>query len=248
MKFSDTTNKDGIIQTIEFLCGMPDAYVSGNSTLLKQITGRINRAFDTVLPVILSKSDHLRFDDTNHTDLPIGTTNLVSGQNDYTITTDENSLSILNITDILILPTSTATDYEALTRVTIDDPFATFMLSPNPTQTGVPSKFLEKDNTIFFDVKPNYSSTNGIKVIFERDPSYFISSDTTKEPGIPKPFHELLALIPAHDWLLIYKPDETALITRIEARIAQMKKDLKSSINHRNPTRKRLIASQVCAE
>lgn len=248
MKYYDTTNKDGIIQTIEFLCGMPDGYVSGNSTLLKQMTGRVNRAFDFILPLILSNSDHIRFDDTNHTDLPVGKTDIVSGQHTYTIASDDNSLSILNITDVLILPHATATQYEALSRVTLDDPFAPFMLSPNPTQTGTPRRFLEKDNVIFFDVDPDYSKTSGIKVIFERDPSYFVSSDTTKEPGIPKPYHELLALYPALDWLLIYKPDGAALITRVEARIAQMRKDLKASVSRRNPTRLIITPADICAE
>lgn len=243
MQYSDTTNKDGIIQTIEFWCGLSDAEISGDATKLKRFTGRVNRAFDKVLPLVLSYTDHLRFDDPNHSDAPIGTFDLESGKGNYTVDTDDNSLAILNIVNVSILTGSSATEYQPLERVTLDDPRAPRMLSPNPSDSGVPTAFLEHDNTIFFDKKPNYNATAGGKIIFEREPSYFTSSDTTKQPGIPKPFHELLALYPSHDYLIVYKPDNQMLITRVENEITKQEKNLSDMVSKRNPTRGRITTS-----
>jgi hypothetical protein len=187
----------------------------------------------------------MRWDDTNHADHPIGTLDLSSSYNDYEALVDDNGLSILNITDVMILESATSTDYRPLRRLTLDDPRALRAMSPNPSDVGVPSHFIEKDNVVFLWPKPNYSATAGIKLFFERIPDYFTSSDTTQTPGIPSPFHPLLALYASLDWILVNKPDQASLITRIEARITQMRSDLKSAIENRNPVRRRAYAQQT---
>lgn len=240
MQFSDTTAKGGLIQLCERLCGFSDGGISGDTTTLKQFTARINGAFDEILPLVLSNTDNLRFDDTNHTDFPVGTFNIVSGQNDYSFSADDNSLSIINIVGVRILQSSSATQYVDLERITLDDETAFDFISPNSTETGIPSKFLEKGNTIFFDKKPTYSATSGGKIFFERDPSYFVSTDTTKEPGIPKPFHDILGYIAALEWVIQFKPDNTTLLTRLEAKISEKKKQLSDLIDRRNPTVRRI--------
>lgn len=245
MPFSDTTNKNGIIQTIEFWTGLGDTGISSNSTLLKVITARVNQGFDRLMPLLLSYCDHLRWEDTNHTDKPIATFNLVSGQPDYKFTTDDNTLNVLNITDVRIYQSVTATDYVTLGRMTMDDERAVTAMSPNTNDTGTPTHFLEHGNVLYLYPKPNYAATNGIKVFFERDPSYFASSDTTKSPGIPRPFHYLLALYAAHDWLVVNKPANTVVITRIEAEIAKGTKQLSDLISARTPTRVKMTTRGI---
>jgi hypothetical protein len=245
MVFSDTTAKQGLIQECEFWTNLGDGTISGDTTLLKQFTSRLNRAYDAVLPLVLSIGDKMRWDDTNHADHPIGTLDLSSSYNDYEALVDDNGLSILNITDVMILESATSTDYRPLRRLTLDDPRALRAMSPNPSDVGVPSHFIEKDNVVFLWPKPNYSATAGIKLFFERIPDYFTSSDTTQTPGIPSPFHPLLALYASLDWILVNKPDQASLITRIEARITQMRSDLKSAIENRNPVRRRAYAQQT---
>lgn len=232
MNFSNTTDKNGIIQTIEFWCGMSDGEISGDSTRLKVFTSRINSGFDRILPLLLPRTDGIKWDDLNHTDLPVGTTNLVSGQADYTVDADDNSLDILRIVKVKILTSSAATQYTDVDVIDGSDSDVFDAISPNSAETGVPTKVLIRGNTFHLFPKPNYAATAGIKLFFEREQSYFASTDTTKEPGIPKPFHELLALYPAHDWLLIYKPDNTSLISRIEAQINRREKEL-SDMNDR---------------
>lgn len=237
MPFNDTTNKNGLIQSVEFWCGLGDGGVSGDSTLLKVITTRINSGFDKLAPLLYSFSNFLRFDDSNNTDLPIGTFNLVSGQADYTIAQDDNSLDILNITNVRILPSATATVYNDIEEMTIDDPDAVEAMSPASGTTGVPYKWLKRGNTIFFFPKPNYAATSGAKIFFEREKSFFASTDTTKEAGIPLPFQELLALYASYDWLVVNKPENGTLVTRLEAQITKREEGLRNAINGRFPRR-----------
>ena len=234
-QFSDTTNKNGLIQIFEFWTRQPDGTVSG--TLLKQVTARINSAFERIMPILLAYNDQIRWDDPNHTDAPIGRVNLVASQNDYKITEDDNSLDILNITHVRILPTATATAYTELSRITSDDSNIAEILSQSSGQTGVPTGFVELGNIIYLDIFPSYSATAGIEIFFGREQSYFVSTDTTKEPGIPKPFHELLALYAALDWNMVNRTDDGNLITMISQRIVKLEGDLKTFINLRNPTR-----------
>lgn len=242
MQFNDTTNKNGLIQSFEFWTRMPDGTVTG--TLLKQVTHRINMAYDHIMPLLLSYSDTVRFDDSlNHSNRPIGKLNLTSGQHDYTISTDSGGISILNITDVRILPSATDTEYITLEKMTLDDERALDAMSPNSIITGTPSHWLENGNTIFLYPNPNYSATNGIKIFFARDFDRFVSTDTTQEPGIPTPFHELLALYAAFDWNTVNRSDDAGLLNRIQQRINEKVRDIKVFIALRNPTKTVITSS-----
>jgi hypothetical protein len=39
---------------------------------------------------------------------------------------------------------------------------------------------------------PNYSSTGGLKIKFQRPPNYFVYTDTTKEAGFSETHHDYL--------------------------------------------------------
>jgi len=246
MVFNATATKDGIIQTIEFWTRMEDAAISGNATLLLQMTGRVNAGFDTLMPLLLSFTDKIRWDDINHTDRPIGTVNIVSGQADYsfaedgTDVSDGGPLDILNITDVRILQSSTDTEYKTLEKLTLNDEKALDAMSPNPSVSGKPTHYLEVNNTIYLYPEPDYSATSGLKIFFEREQHYFLSTDTTAEAGIPKPFHELLALYPALDWNVVNRPTDTGLINELKLRIARKENEIRDMISLKAPTRNRL--------
>lgn len=237
MTFSDTTNKSGLIQECEFWTNLGDAGISGDSTLLKQFTQRINQAFDRLMPILLNFNGYLKWDDTNNTDLPVGTFNIVSGQGDYTIAEDDNSLDILNITAVRIYPSTTNTRYMDVEIIDNDHPLATAAMSPASTDTGTPICVLKRGNTLHFFPVPNYSATSGGQIFFEREQSYFASTDTTKEPGFAKPFHGLLALYAAYDWLLVNKPANAEVITRLEAQIAKREAQFRRVVRARYPSR-----------
>lgn len=235
MPFSDTTVKDGLIQTVEFWTGKGDAGVSGDATLLKVVTARINAGFDRLMPLLMSYCDKYRWDDPAHSDQPFETVNLTSGTATYEDLEDDNNLDILNMIAVQILPSSTATVYETLERMTMDDERVPNAMAGS--ESGKPTHWLEFGNSLFLYPNPDYTVTAGIRKFFEREQSYFASTDTTKEPGIPRPFHELLALYAALDLLLRDNPQNQMLITRIEANIARRERQLKDLISARAPVK-----------
>ncbi|HUC20837.1 MAG TPA: hypothetical protein VMR98_05080, partial [Candidatus Polarisedimenticolaceae bacterium] len=80
MVFSDTTNNQGLVQDFERFTGLGIGAVSGNAARLKDFTARANNWLDRVVGVILSADNRWQWDDTNYTTMPIGTADIVSGQ------------------------------------------------------------------------------------------------------------------------------------------------------------------------
>lgn len=117
-------------------------------------------------------------------------------------------------------------------------------MSPNSQNTGIPSAYLEQNNTISFDVIPNYSVTNGGKLFYKRVPSYFVASDTTKAPGFTANHHRILSIGASYKWCIVNKPEQTMLITRIEAELKQKKDEIKTWVRMRNPNKSRLTVRQ----
>jgi hypothetical protein len=238
MVFNDTTNKNGILQECEFWTGLGDGTITGDTTLKAQFTSRVNQAFDRLSPLLYSWSDYLKWDDTNNTDLPSATFNIVSGQADYVFSEDDNSLDILNIVAVRILPSGDATAYTDLRMIDMGDPRAVDAIAPNSNETGVPDVVLKRGNTLHFNPIPNYDATAGGKILFERETSYFAASDTVKERGIPKPFHGLLPLYASHDWLVVNKPANQMLITRLETQIQKREAALDRAMRARHPSQR----------
>lgn len=237
-QLSDTINKNGLVQRTEYWSRLP--YGSSGDTLRTIITN-LNTAYDKLLPILLGYGDYLRWDDSNHTDAPSGKTNIVSGQADYKITQDGNSLDILNITHARVLISSTETDYTDLERMKADDPRVPDVLSPNSTNTGIPSHFLEMGNRIYLYPEPNYSATNGLQIFFGREQVEFTvtgtSGDDTTVPGFAKQFHELLALDAAQTFVAVNRPEDANTLNLIERNIQPMMRDFKNFISLRHPTK-----------
>mgnify|MGYP000894786700 FL=1 len=78
MVYNDPTTGQGIVQDIYFNCN-----ADGNSYPLADVTRNVNRAYDKVVSRILTADGRWEFDDQNATDLPIGTTDLIANQQDY---------------------------------------------------------------------------------------------------------------------------------------------------------------------
>lgn len=161
--------------------------ISGNSALLGLWTTRINQASDRIISLILNSNRGEQYDDSNHTDYPEIYIDLVSGQRDYSFTTDENSNLILEIQDAYILDGSV---YRKLDRVD-EDMYPNFYAGQN--STGTATKFGIKATGFFLDLIPSANVTDGLKIQINREASYFTTSDTTKKPGFSGMFHHYLA-------------------------------------------------------
>lgn len=231
--FSDTSNKDGLIQICERLTALGDAGISGDATLLKQFTSSINDAYDEIMPLVFASDGRFQFDDYNNTTLPIATFDITSGTRDYGFTTDSAGLSVLQIDKLAIKTSATNDDYTVISKIDQTDRGVRRMIEDNSTNTGIPRAFDLIGGSIIFDITPDYSASAGGKIWYSRTPAPFSSTNTTETAGIPDIFHQLLALIASHEWVFTYMPEETTMISRLEKKIQDRKMDLSKFMSRR---------------
>lgn len=194
MQFNDTTNKSGIIQRCEFILGLPDGAISGDTTQLAYFTTLINETYYDVVGHILNSQDTWDFEDSNHTDYQIATRALVAAQRDYQFPDDFSILKIKRV------------------DVTYD---GTTWYQANPTDSGEfnfgMGNAAHEDEYFTatqpaYDVKGDYiwvyplatadevAAGAKMRIEFVYDVAPFTTSDTTKEPGFLTRWHENVPL------------------------------------------------------
>jgi hypothetical protein len=192
--FSSTSDKRGLVQMYEKAIGVDYGDVSSDTELLAEFTANANNALDDYLLLWAKCAGTWQGDDINHTNYPIITRNIVSGTRDYDFTTDGSSNRITDLQKVLILPSATATNYEEITAIDeLNTSISDILVN---TSQGTPRQYGKLANAIFLDLIPNYSVSAGIKMIINREGSYFTSSDTIKKAGVPA-YHEYFYLKPA---------------------------------------------------
>ena len=169
-----------------------------NSYPLKDITRRANAALDHFAYLAFMANGLWEFDDLNNTsDIPVGVTDLVSGQYDYSFATD------VLLPEKVFCKDSSGLWQELLPVDITNSKDTSKNLWTLPSgNTGSPTAYDKISNSLLLDPVPNYNSSGGLKVVFQRGPSYFVSTDTTKKPGIPSIFHMYLARYTALPFLI----------------------------------------------
>lgn len=205
LQFSDTSTKMGLIQSCETFVFGDNGYtrISGDSNLLATFTRLINEALNRVGSLIMQCDNRWQWDDNNNnTDYPIATTNLVttlgSEQQDYDFPVTFLKVSRVEVKDevgnwTLLRPIDQADIY--------DQSLTDFLKT-----AGRPQYYDKISNSIFLYPKPlatSVTATAGLKVWFQRPPSYFTVSDTTKVPGINSLYHELVAVLASKKYATI---------------------------------------------
>lgn len=190
--YSDTTTKNGLIQNCEILLFGDSGYtqISSNPNRLLTFTNLINRALDEVSGLIMQSDGRWQYDDTNFSDLPIGKTLLVNGQQQYQLST-----SHLKIIRIEILGKDGK--YYRIDPLDQAD-IKNMALSEYMNLAGKPLHYDLMGDSIYLYPVPqtNYvTMIDGMKIYYQREPSYFVSTDTTKKPGIASIYHELVTKI-----------------------------------------------------
>jgi hypothetical protein len=126
-------------------------------------------------------------------------TNLVAGQRDYSFISDETGNLVLDIFKVLAKTSSTGY-YDELNPIDAVADENTQSLTDEQDAQGIPYRYDKTANAIFLDPVPSMSITRGLKVLINREASYFTTSDATKKPGFSGLFHEYLALVPAYNY------------------------------------------------
>lgn len=217
LQFSDTTNKDGIVQKIQDACGLISA--TTNTYPIKRISKDVNSALEKFFDIARKNAPKIKIDDTNHSSEPAYSINLVSGTQRYTFNTDANSNQIEKVDRVEILTASgVAKRLTFKNKESITEGIANYKAT-----AGEPEEYYIEGEEVVLFPKPNYSTTSGLKLFIDRTGSYFVSTDTTKVAGIPNRFHDYLWLRPSYFWCLI-KDQKRAINLKVE--LIEMEKDI----------------------
>jgi len=171
---------------------------SSYSTLAKTLD--VNLTLDDYFILANSASGNWKpADDTNQTDYPIVYADIVSGQQDYSFTVDENGNQILDIYKIRIKDATSGkwTTLEQINQDTITDG------QLDTSVSGIPSQYYLTANGIFLVQKPNFALTDGLEIWINRSPVYFTAGDVstgTKVAGIYWQHQKYLALKPSYQY------------------------------------------------
>lgn len=194
MVFSDTTNNLGGVQQTRQLMR-----VDSNQWATSKIVNSFNNWLDMVAGYAIGADKRFQWDDTNHTKLPIGTTNLIANQAEYAFLTDEQGNRILTLTRIDVKDSTG--HWQKL--IPVDQNNIDIALDEASRTAGLPLYYDKvNDNVIKLYPTPETSVTAGIKFYFQRTPSYFAATDTTKEPGVAPVLHRGFVIAAAYDGAL----------------------------------------------
>jgi len=226
-------NSTGIVQDIEFWTGLGRTTISGDTTnLLPEFTGRINAHYHKVVSMILEAQDESDFDDGNHSDFPIITTDLVALQPDYSIPLSEKVIQIKRA-EI----TYDGTNYERLNPIDINE------ISSPTNATTIGDEF-ETDKP-FYDFQygslflypiPQSNVTGGLKLWVTREVLEYSGVagptagevDNADEPGFDENYHRMISLGASLDWILVNQPKNTNLIRSIKEELLAYEVRLKN--------------------
>lgn len=209
MVFNDTTNNQGIVQDTYF-----EASANSSSYPIADVVRNSNVALDNVVTLILGADGKWQFDSTNATDLPIGTTALISGQQDYTFDEEYLVIKVIECSDSLGKWTK---------LIPIDNYDEDMALSEFALTNGTPKYYDKMGESILLYPAPNYSiapddvTPGGLRAYFQRKIDYFTVSDTTKEPGFAKHLHKYIPLYNSYVYACAKElPKQGALAKRLE--------------------------------
>jgi len=226
MVFSDSTDKQGIVEEVRFLTG-----TNSSTYPIAQLTRNVNRALDKVTSTIISADGRWQWDDSNETDYPIATSDLVSGQKEYVLS--NNFLTIYRVewkdsngNWVLGVPIDQRDIKEAIDEFQKTD--------------STPLYYDKINDSLFLFPKPNYNSTDGLKVYYQRNTTYFTASDTVKEPGFGRQFHRLLSLYAAKDYAVARKQE---MVTPFTNEIQKLEDELERFYGARSEDEPRVIKS-----
>lgn len=218
MDFSDTSNKQGLVQDCDFL-------VTSDSTSypLANKAASANRYHDEATSIILKADGNWQWDDLTNTNEPVGLADLVADQQGYALTGAIWSIgggadAALTNT-LLTLNSVEVKDTDGTWRALIPIDIKNFQPpTGNPVTTGSTemgneyslTDFLKTAGTpIYYDKngnylnlypKPNYSQTDSLKIRIQRRQNLFASTDTTKRAGFAPHLHRFLSLGMAYDY------------------------------------------------
>ncbi len=239
MKFNDTTDKQGILQHCETLLGMEDAHISGDSTLLKIFTRLCNVWYRRADNWIWEADSAWQFDDSNYTNLPRATTDLVDDQHDYEIPSSARQIFEVHIKD-------SSGNWVMLQAIDKDE--YNMPLDEYYDEKGVPSKYDAEGQSIFLYPAPDSSETtlsSGLRILMGRDIDEFASDDTDTEPGFDNHFHPIIPVGASLDYAMGYYGGDSQRIGGLKNQLQELRQELATYYGDRHKDYKTKLRRKI---
>lgn len=214
------TAKPSIIEDIDFLVGSSEA-----SFPIADKLRIINKANYDVTTDILRFQSNWEFDDTNETDFPIATTNLIASQKDYSLPTTMVKLLRVEVKD-------SSGNFQKLQQ--FDETQIDVALTEFNKSDGLPRYYREIGNSIELYPSPSSNEatlTNGLKCYYQRVIQDFTTSDASVEPGFAKQFHPILSYSAAYEYALI---NQLPNVLVLKAKLDELRAGLREYYSSRN--------------
>lgn len=202
---SHATNQDLVSATRDFCDADSSSYP------IEELTRNFNAGYELLIGKVIGSDGAWEWDDTNYTTLPRGVGTLVEGQEAYSFASN-----YLNIRSVEVLDVNSPAVFRKLTPFQDLDlgnrgPEEYFGLeSDGSPKIGFPRYYDKEGDTIKLYPAPTSTQvtlSSGLRVWFQRTADLFTTSDTTQEPGLPSPYHVLLAYYAAIPYCMKYKQD-----------------------------------------
>lgn len=238
MQLDGETNGLDLNTLIDFLSDSDDT----NFPVARKVH-LLNAALEEVVGKIINADGTWQYDDTNFTDLPVGTGTLVEGQEAYSFSSDYLQIEAIEIKNADgLFERISPLDHQELGGVSPQEYFG--IDSSGNAEKGFPRYFDQMGDTIRLYPAPTSTDvtlSGGIKVYFKRKPDLFTTSDTTQEPGIPSPYHSMLAYMAAIPYCVKFHKDRVPLYQK---KVDEMMENLIEHFAHREKTKRAKILTK----
>lgn len=204
MQFNGESNNQDLYSDARWWCGIENTDTT--TFPLVDFTRSANFGLDKVTSIIMRNDKTWEWEDLNNTDLPIGTTTLLAGQADYSISSSHLKIKRARVMD-------SQGNYhilEACKREDLTD-------EELNEEDGLPRKYDKMGNSVVLHPGPASSSVtlaSGLELQVQRGASHFAITDTGVQPGFASPFHRLISLYSAEDYCDINDLEKRCLKVR----------------------------------
>lgn len=181
-----------------------DTKTNASSYVAADMLIEINTAYNRVVSLIDKADRRWQWDDLNNSDLPIATTAIVSGQQDYSLATAHLTIDRVEVQNA----NGNWTELDQIDQQMLKRDRKTALENYRSTP-GTPVEYDALGNSVFLYPIPNYSKAASLKLYFTRGPVEFTTADVNagvKSPGFNSLFHELLPLWVDYNYFLVNMP------------------------------------------
>lgn len=228
MVFNDTSNDTGIVQRTAFYLGGGVSVSSTGDYTLKQLASNASERMRMVWSMIFTSKSGWKWDDSNQTNLPQGSTDLVSGTGRIRLPSSAHTIERISIYD----SAGNQSDLKILAQdevpIAVDEWLKT---------GGIPQYAFLVNGIVELKPAPNYNYTNGIKFYFSRDIVDFVSSDTTKTPGFASVYHDIIPVGCALDYAESHPVGMEERIITLTNKWNKLSADLQDYYSNRLPAK-----------